>query len=85
MSFEALENENAALGGGAGIQAAQFVASKGVTAVVTGNCGPNAIKVLSAGNVQTYVGQTGIIKDVIEKFKSGGTPHSPGREPPRRS
>ena len=29
MGFEAFENENMALGGGAGIQSAQFVASKG--------------------------------------------------------
>ena len=71
MNFDVFENENAALGGGAGIQAAQFVASKGVKAVVTGNCGPNAMQVLSAGGVQTYAGQTGTIKDVVEKFKNG--------------
>ncbi len=40
LSFEVFENENAALGGGAGIQSAQFVASKGAQAVITGNCGP---------------------------------------------
>ncbi len=71
MSFEVFENENAALGGGAGIQAAQFVVSKGIKAVLTGNCGPNAMQVLSAGDVQTYAGQTGTIKDVVEKFKNG--------------
>ncbi|MGD2270540.1 MAG: NifB/NifX family molybdenum-iron cluster-binding protein [Desulfobacterales bacterium] len=71
LSFEAFENENASLGGGAGIQAAQFVASKGARAVVTGNCGPNAMQVLSAGGVQTYVGQKGTIKSVLEKFKNG--------------
>ncbi|MBW1920081.1 MAG: dinitrogenase iron-molybdenum cofactor biosynthesis protein, partial [Deltaproteobacteria bacterium] len=36
MSFVAFPNENVALGGGAGIQSAQFVASKGVKAVITG-------------------------------------------------
>lgn len=71
MSFEAFANENAALGGGAGIQSAQFVASKGVKAVITGNCGPNAMQVFSAGEVQVYVGQTGTIKDVIERYKNG--------------
>ena len=38
MSFEVFDNESSALGGGAGIQSAQFVASKGVKAVITGNC-----------------------------------------------
>ena len=71
MSFDVFENENAALGGGAGIQAAQFVASKNVKAVVTGNCGPNAMQVLSASGVRTYVGQKGTIKNVLEKFKNG--------------
>ena len=37
MSFEAFDNESIALGGGAGIQSAQFVASKEVDAVITGN------------------------------------------------
>lgn len=71
MSFEAFENENAALGGGAGIQAAQFVASKGVKAVITGNCGPNAMQVFSAAGVQVYVGQAGTLKEVLERYKNG--------------
>ena len=33
MSFEAFKNESAILGGGAGLQAAQFLASQGVEAV----------------------------------------------------
>lgn len=71
MSVAVFENENAALGGGAGIQAAQFVVSKGAKVVVTGNCGPNAMQVLSAGGVQTYVGLSGTIKDVVQKLKNG--------------
>jgi predicted Fe-Mo cluster-binding NifX family protein len=73
MSFEAFENENAALGGGAGIQAAQFVASKGVKAVITGNCGPNAMQVFSAAGVQVYVGQAGTLKEVLERYKKPTT------------
>lgn len=52
MSFESFDNENIALGGGAGIQSAQFVASKGAGAVITGNCGPNAVQTLSASRVK---------------------------------
>ncbi len=71
MSFETFENENAGLGSGAGIQTAQWVAAKGVKALITGNCGPKAMKVLTAGGVRTYVGQTGTIKDVLKKLKKG--------------
>lgn len=71
MSFEAFNNESAAQGGGAGIQAAQFLASKGVEAVITGNCGPNAVQTLSAAGVELFVGQAGIIKEVVTRFKNG--------------
>jgi predicted Fe-Mo cluster-binding NifX family protein len=68
MSFEAFNNENMSLGGGAGIQSAQFVASKGVKAILTGYCGPNAARTLSAAGVELYVGQTGTVKETIEKY-----------------
>ncbi len=71
MSFEACNNENIALGGGAGIQSAQFVASKGAKAVITGSCGPNAVRTLSAAGVELFVGQLGIIKEAVKKYKNG--------------
>ena len=71
MSFEAFDNESIALGGGAGIQSAQFVASKGVDAVITGNCGPNAIQTLSAAIVEVFVGQSGTVRQVIERYNRG--------------
>jgi len=46
MTFEAFENENVSLSGGAGIQSAQFVASQGATVVMTENVGPNASEAL---------------------------------------
>ncbi|MBL7226118.1 MAG: DUF5320 family protein [Desulfobacteraceae bacterium] len=71
MSFEAFDNESIALGGGAGIQAAQFVASKGAGAVITGNCGPNAVQTLSASKVEVFVGQSGTVREVIERYARG--------------
>ncbi len=71
MSFEAIENENNALGGGAGIQTAQDIASKGVKTVITGSCGPNAVRTLSAAGVELFVGQSGTIKEAVEKHKNG--------------
>ncbi len=78
MEFEAIENANAAAGGGAGIQSAQLVVDKGATAVLTGNCGPNAYRTLEAGNVKVITGISGSVKDAIEKFKSGDTTDSSG-------
>ena len=71
MSFDAFENESGALSGGAGIQSAQFVSSKGVKAVITGNCGPNAGQTLSAAGVELYLGNSGTVMEAIKKFKSG--------------
>jgi predicted Fe-Mo cluster-binding NifX family protein len=72
MSFEAFDNENAALGGGAGIQSASFLASKGVAAVLTGSCGPNAMKTLAAAEVPVYTDQAGTVEEAVERFRQGG-------------
>ncbi len=71
MSFDVFENEYKSLGGGAGIQSAGFIHSKGVKTVLTGNCGPNAMNVFSESNIPVVTGQAGVIKDVLEKFKRG--------------
>ncbi len=71
MEFEALENSSAMAGGGAGISTGQMIASKGVTAVLTGNCGPNAYQVLSAAGLQVITGVSGRVKDAIEEYKLG--------------
>ena len=71
FKFESIENANIAASGGAGIQSAQFVASKGAKAVITGNCGPNAVQTLSASGVEVFVGQSGTIRDVIERYTRG--------------
>ncbi|MCP4721490.1 MAG: dinitrogenase iron-molybdenum cofactor biosynthesis protein [Desulfobacteraceae bacterium] len=71
MNVEVFENEYKSLGGGAGIQSAGFVHSKGVKTVLTGNCGPNAMKVFVESKIQVVTGQAGLIKDALEKFKNG--------------
>jgi predicted Fe-Mo cluster-binding NifX family protein len=71
MSSEAFSNESIALGGGAGIQSAQFIASKGAEAVITGNCGPNAMSALSAAGVKVIIGQTGTVREAVERYKRG--------------
>jgi predicted Fe-Mo cluster-binding NifX family protein len=51
MDYESFANESMNLTGGAGIQTASFVISKGVQAVLTGSCGPNAMEVFNAADV----------------------------------
>jgi len=71
MEFEALENPNIALGGGAGIQSAQLMADKGVSTVLTGNCGPNAFQTFGAANIQVITGVSGRVRQAVEQYKSG--------------
>ena len=71
MQFEAVENASGTAAGGAGISAAQMVAGKGVQAVLTGNCGPNAYNVLSAAGIQVITGVSGTVKDAVQQYKSG--------------
>ena len=72
MDFEAIENPNVALGGGAGLQSGQLMAEKDVQIVLTGNCGPNAHQVLSAAGIQVIIGCSGMVCEVVERFKAGG-------------
>ena len=71
MSFEAFDNEGIALGGGAGIQSSQFVASKGIGAIITGNIGPNAVQTLSAAGIDIFTGQTGSVREAVERYRRG--------------
>jgi len=71
MQFEAMENSSAMAAGGAGISAAQMVADKGVKAVLTGNCGPNAYQVLSAAGIQVITSVSGKVKDAVQGYKEG--------------
>ena len=71
MQFEVVENSGAMGGGGVGIAAAQIIAGKSVDVVITGNCGPNAYKTLSAAGIEVITGVTGKVEEAIESYKSG--------------
>jgi predicted Fe-Mo cluster-binding NifX family protein len=84
MEFEAVENPAMSAPGGAGIQAAQAVADRGVKAVITGNCGPNAYQALSAAGIEVAVGASGSVRQAVEAYRqgrlrpTGGPSTSPG-------
>jgi predicted Fe-Mo cluster-binding NifX family protein len=71
MELEVLNNDNNANSGGAGIGTAKLLVDADVKAVLTGNCGPNAQKTLSAACIKLYTGVSGIVSDAIESFKAG--------------
>ena len=71
LEFEAIENANLDVGGGAGIQSGQAVADKQVKAVLTGNVGPNAFQTLQAAGVEVITGVSGSIRDAVEKYNKG--------------
>lgn len=70
MAFERFANENMNLTGGAGIQTASFVISKGVQAVLTGSCGPNAMDVFNSAGVAVYQGQAGSVARAVTRLKN---------------
>ena len=67
---EVKENPGFASGGGAGIQAAQFVVNEGVKAVVSGNFGPNSAAVLKQAGVEMIQFQ-GKVADALQKYLDG--------------
>ena len=71
MRYETFDNQSAALSGGAGIQAAQFLADKNVSAVITGHVGPNAVHALAAAGIDIYVEQRGSVEEAVNRYKSG--------------
>ena len=72
MSENSVPNSNVTASSGAGIQAAQEIAKQGVSALITGNIGPNAMQTLSAAKIDVYQHQGGgSVRDVVEKFQRG--------------
>lgn len=71
LAYEALPNSNIGAAHGAGIGAAQTVASRGVKAVITGHVGPNAHGALMAAGIQVFTGASGTVRHAIENYNQG--------------
>jgi predicted Fe-Mo cluster-binding NifX family protein len=70
MEFEVAANTGVSSGHGAGIAAAQMIVDKGVEAVLTGNCGPNAFGVLNAAGIKVFTGATGTVRQAVDDYKA---------------
>ena len=71
MKFEIIPNIASGSMSGAGIQAAQTIASRGAKVLITGNVGPNAFQSLSASGIKIVTGASGTVREVVEKYKRG--------------
>ena len=71
MEFEAIENSAISASGGAGIQAAQSIANKGIEVLITGSVGPNAFPILTASDIKVVSVVKGSVADAIEQYKNG--------------
>ncbi|MDY0298123.1 MAG: NifB/NifX family molybdenum-iron cluster-binding protein [Acidobacteriota bacterium] len=56
---------------GAGVQAAQTAARLGVSALISGHCGPNAFSAMQAANIAIYTGAHGTVRDAIDQLRKG--------------
>jgi predicted Fe-Mo cluster-binding NifX family protein len=72
LDFEVLDNTtNVNAFKGAGIQAATMVSDKGVEALLTGFCGPNAFRTLQAANIKVVNDVSGTVRVAVEAFNGG--------------
>lgn len=86
LDFDAVANTSTESGGGSGIQAAQLIATKGVSAVLTGRCGPNALQVLEKAGIQVVTGVSGLVLPAVQQFTAGSLKSaSPDQTPLRGS
>lgn len=72
--WQVLDNPALSASGGAGVQAAQFVAGLGVQAVVSGTFGPNAFDTLDAAGIKMYLApgdKSYTTAETLEMFKAG--------------
>ena len=72
FAFEAVSNEAAAASGGAGIRAAQTVASMNVDSVLTGSVGTNAFPALQDAGIKILAGVSGTVRAAIENYNKDG-------------
>ena len=70
-NVESIENPAVSLPRGAGIMAAQTVASKGVNVVITGNMGPNAYSALSSIGIEVYLAPLTTVEEAINLYLEG--------------
>lgn len=79
--FQSLDNaQNLNAAQGAGIQAAQTVASAGVNSLITGHCGPKAFRVLQAAGIKVYNCEAATVEEALGLLEEGKLQASNGAD-----
>jgi len=80
-SARAVDNQRGQMAGqGAGVQAVETLAREGATALLTGHCGPNAFRALSAAGIQVFLGASGSVADAIQAHQDGALRAAAGND-----
>ena len=78
MEAVAVENVHAGGSDGAEVAAARMMIDRGFEAVLTGDMGPNALRVLSRSGVPVTTGVEGTVREAAERFAKRSAPESAG-------
>ncbi len=91
LQWEAHENQAVNASGGAGSQAAQFLAQLGAEAAISGDFGPNAYIALAAAEIKMYLlGTSKTVREAVANLAAGTltevhAPTGPGLHSGRRA
>lgn len=70
-TVEAIANDGVGSGGGAGIAASQALINRGVKAVITGQVGPKAMRVLQEAGIRVYHTTSMTVRAALEQWQQG--------------
>ena len=70
--YKAIENAGVSSEGGAGIAAASQIIEEGVSAIITGNLGPNAFELIEKAGIKSYSCEALPVFSVIEMLQNNG-------------
>jgi predicted Fe-Mo cluster-binding NifX family protein len=85
-SVESIPNPGTKAPGGAGVQAAETVASTKAKVLLTGRIGPSAFPILSEAGIELRIGIEGTVSDALKQYETGSlelleTPNSSAHSP----
>lgn len=67
--FKTIKNKAIDANVGSGVEAANLVLKENIKAVISGNMGPNAMRVLKASNIKIFTSDIKSISDVIDDYQ----------------
>lgn len=80
-AVEAVRNdEGVNAPGGAGVRAAETVSRLGAETLITGHCGPKALRALHAAGIEVLVGARGTVLETMDRFAAGELQPADGDE-----